>query len=73
MSCEKPLNGAQVFNLGQALVVFLHASCLFDMLFAREPVWPRGKVLGWQAEGPQFESTSAVLSLQKWWSVDTVL
>ena len=38
-----------------------------------EPVWPSGKALGWQAEGPRFESTSALLSLQKLWSVDTVL
>ena len=73
MSCEKLLNGAQVFSLGRALVVFLCASCLFDTLFAREPVWPSGKALGWQAEGPQFESASALLSLQKLWSVDTVL
>jgi len=39
----------------------------------REPVWPSGKVLGWQAEGPRFESASALLSLQQLWSVDTVL
>ena len=39
-----------------------------------DPVWPsRGKVLGWKAEGPRFESSSALLSLQKLWSVDTVL
>ena len=34
-----------------------------------EPVWPSGKAL---AEGPRFDSTSALLSLQKLWSVDTV-
>ena len=39
----------------------------------REPVWPSGKALGWYAEGPRFESASALLSLQKLWSVDTVL
>ena len=39
----------------------------------RKPVWPSGKALGWQAEGPQFESTSAHLSLQKLWSADAVL
>ena len=38
-----------------------------------EPVWPSGKALGWWAEDPRFESASAVLSLQKLWSVDTVL
>ena len=37
-----------------------------------EPVWPSGKALGWQAEGLRFESASALLSLQKLWSVDTV-
>ena len=39
----------------------------------REPVWPSGKALDWQAEGPRFESASALLHLQKLWSVDTVL
>ena len=34
-----------------------------------EPVWPSGKA----SEGPRFESASALLSLQKLWSVDTVL
>ena len=39
-----------------------------------EPVWPSGKAaLGWTAEGPRFESPSVLLSLQKLWSVDTVL
>ena len=38
-----------------------------------EPVWPSGKALGWKVEGPQFESASALLSLQKLWSVNTVL
>ena len=36
-------------------------------------MWPSGKALGWKAEGPRFESASALLSLQKFWSVDTVL
>ena len=40
---------------------------------ACEPVWPSGKALGWWAEGPRFESASALLSLQKLWSVDAVL
>ena len=31
----------------------------------REPVWPSGKALGWEAEGPRFDSASAVHSLQK--------
>ena len=35
--------------------------------------WPSGKALGWYAEGPRFESASALLSPQKLWSVDTVL
>ena len=38
-----------------------------------EPVWPSGKALGWYAEGPRFESAPALLSLEKLWSVDTVL
>ena len=33
--------------------------------FTREPVWPSGKALGWEAEGPRFDSASAVHSLQK--------
>ena len=37
-----------------------------------ESVWPSGKALSWQAEGPRFESALALLSLQKLWSVDTV-
>ena len=39
----------------------------------RELVWPSGKALGWLAEGPRFESASAVFSLQKLWRMDTVL
>ena len=35
--------------------------------------WPSSKALGWQAEGPHFESTLALLFLQRLWSVDTVL
>ena len=31
----------------------------------REPIWPSGKALGWYAEGPQFDTASALLSLQK--------
>ena len=31
----------------------------------REPVWPSGKALGWQAEGPRFDTASALLSLRK--------
>ena len=38
-----------------------------------EPVWPSGKALGWWAEGPRFESASALSSLQTLWSVDTGL
>ena len=38
-----------------------------------EPACPSGKALGWYAEGPRFESASALLSLQKLWSVDIVL
>ena len=38
-----------------------------------EAVWPNGKGLGWSAEGPRFDSVSALLSLQKLWSVDTAL
>ena len=28
-----------------------------------EPVWPSGKALGWQAEGPRFESACGLWSL----------
>ena len=42
-------------------------------LHLSEPVWPSGKALGWYAEGPRFESASALLSLQNLWSVDNVL
>ena len=39
-----------------------------------EPVWPSGKALGWQVEGPRFDTASALLSLQKGvWFVGTVL
>ena len=37
--------------------VIIYSSC--------EPVWPSGKALDWEAEGPRFDSASAVLSLQK--------
>ena len=40
---------------------------------SREPLWPSGKALGWYAEGPRFDTASALLSLQKLWFVDTVL
>ena len=30
-----------------------------------EPVWPSGKALGWYAEGPRFDTASALFSLQK--------
>ena len=30
-----------------------------------EPVWPSGKALGWEAEGPRFDTASVLLSLQK--------
>ena len=30
-----------------------------------EPVWPSGMALGWEAEGPRFDTASALLSLQK--------
>ena len=39
----------------------------------REPVWPSGKAVGWQAEGPRFDTASVLLSLQKLRSVDTDL
>ena len=32
---------------------------------ATEPVWPSGQALGWYAEGPRFDSASALSSLQK--------
>ena len=30
-----------------------------------EPVWPSGKALGWEVEGPRFSIALALLSLQK--------
>ena len=30
-----------------------------------EPVWPSGKALGWEAEGPRLDSASTLLSLQE--------
>ena len=44
-----------------------------SMVFVSDPAWPSGKALGWQAEVPRLETASALLSLQKLWSVDTVL
>ena len=38
----------------------------------RESLWPSGEALSWRAEGRQFDSASALFSLQKLWSVDTV-
>ena len=46
-------------------------SCIF--LVVREPVWPSGKALGWYAQGPRFEFASALLSLQKLWSLDSLV
>ena len=43
------------------------------LLTDREPVWPSGKTLGWQAEGRRFESALALISLQELWFVDTIL
>ena len=53
-------------------ILSVHRTVVFQEVF-HEPVWPSGKALGWQAEGPRFESASALLSLQKLGSVDTVL
>ena len=38
-----------------------------------EPAWPSSKALGWQPEGPRFESASALLFRQKLWPVDALL
>ena len=38
-----------------------------------EPVWRSGKALGWLAEGPRFESASALLSLLKGCGLWTVM
>ena len=38
--------------------------CLLHTLLGRL-VWPSGKALGWEAEGPWLDSASALLSLQK--------
>ena len=62
--------GRILMNQGrQTLAIML----LGRMLTNCEPVWPSGQALGWKAEVPRFESASALLSLQKLWSVDTVL
>ena len=58
---------------GRCRAVRYKRQCLNSRFLCREPVWPSGKALGWQAEGPRFESASALLSLQKVWSMDTVL
>ena len=34
-------------------------------LTVREPVWPSGKALGWEAEGHRLDSASVLPSLQK--------
>ena len=45
---------------------------IFSCCFGDEPVWPSDKAIwGWYAGGPQFDSASAVLSLQKVWFMDT--
>ena len=50
----------------------LLAVALPSVYTAGGPVGPSGKaLLGWL--GPRFESASALLSLQKLWSVETVL
>ena len=48
-------------------------NCLAAELFLREPVWPSGKAVGWEVEGPRFDTESTLLSLQKLWFMDTVL
>ena len=53
------------------LLIIYRARCAHP--YRCEPAWPSGKALVWKAEGPRFESASALLSLQKLWSVDTVL
>ena len=37
------------------------------------PVSRFGQAVGWKAEGFRFESASVLLSLQRLWSVDTVM
>ena len=39
----------------------------------RESLWPSGEALSWRAEGRQFDSASALFSLQKLWSVNTIM
>ena len=39
-------------------------SLSLSLSLSSEPVWLSGKALGWEAEGPRFESASAFLSLQ---------
>ena len=52
-----------------SLITLLYVIFYFVYLFP-EPVWPSGKALGWKAEELRLESISALLSLQKLWSVD---
>ena len=61
---------------GPKVLLLRHKNCLTPSLpknLCCKPVWHSGKLLGWEAEGPRFDSTLALLSLQKLWSVDTVL
>ena len=39
--------------------------CTHTLRCKREPVWPSGKALGWQVEGPRLDYASALLSLEK--------
>ena len=60
-------------SLSVSLCLSVSLSVSLSLSLDCEPVWSSGKALGWQAEGPRFESASALLSLQKLWSVDIVL
>ena len=45
-----------------ALLLLLQLS---RIVLRSEPVWPSGKALASEAEGPRFESASALFSLEK--------
>ena len=67
---SEPRSVGPVQSTREAFVIAIRKHEALHHLTAHicEPVWPSGK-----AEGPRFECASALLSLQKLWSVDTVL
>ena len=67
---DKLKNALRRFN--QTLTRDSFGSSVFGRSSTCKPAWPSGKTFGWEAQGPRFDSVSALLSLQKL-SVDTLL